>query len=126
MTAGFKITLEFGKGLTREQRKIFHQAASRWQQVIRGTQADQPLTLRIRASGPSIDGPGRTLGRAGPTFVREVDGLPVEGMMEFDAADLAEMQQAGTLKDVILHVRACMRACVCACVHLYARCFEGT
>ena len=117
MTAGFKITLEFGKGLTQAQRKIFHQAARRWQQVIRGTQSDQPLTLRIKATGPSIDGPGRTLGRAGPTFVREIDGLPVQGMMEFDAADLAEMQQSGTLKDVILHVRMCVCACVCSTVY---------
>ena len=109
---GFRISLEFGPGLTREQRKIFTEAARRWQQVIRGSSSSNgtvagpgPLVLRITASAPQLDGPGRVLGRAGPTYLREWDGLPVQGIMEFDAADLAEMQQAGTLKDVILHVR---------------------
>lgn len=110
---GFRIVLEFGPGLTSEQRKIFHQAARRWQQVIQGSSTGNtaavagpgPLVLRIKASAPKLDGPGKVLGRAGPTYLREWDGLPVEGIMEFDTADLTEMQQAGTLKDVILHVR---------------------
>ena len=123
---GFKIILKFGKGLTREQRQVFQRAARKWEQVIRGTTSTTTtttttttspdttsppplprprLSLRIHASAPSIDGPGRVLGRAGPTFVREWDGLPVEGIMEFDAADLMDMQQAGTLQHVILHVR---------------------
>ena len=136
---GFKIELRLSP-LNGEQRKLFREAAKRWEEVILGAAvkndasgdsssgtaaaSEDPLILLIRASGKTIDGPGRVLGRAGPTYVREQDGLPVEGIMEFDSADLLEMQQAGTLKDVILHVRVYACACfVCLRVHVSFYCW---
>jgi hypothetical protein len=57
----------------------------------------------ITAEGKADDGPGGTLGSAGPRFVRVPSNLPITGEMNFDTADLADMEQDGTLIDVILH-----------------------
>jgi len=73
-------------GLNAEQREIFDMAAKRWQQVIRDAANGISLKLVIRAEGQRIDGPGRVLGRAGPTRIRLSDSLPIEGIMEFDQA----------------------------------------
>jgi hypothetical protein len=43
------------------------------------------------------------LGQAGPDFLRLGSFLPIHGIMEFDTADLANMEQSGLLRDVILH-----------------------
>jgi len=101
----FKIELVFvgGSLLTAEQRRVFRSAAKRWEQVIQGTASGLDLVLRISAQSISIDGPGRVLGRAGPTTIRPNDNLPVQGIMEFDAADLHDMQRGGTLQAIILH-----------------------
>jgi hypothetical protein len=106
--SAFSIELDFATccsagGLNDEQKKVFELAARRWEEVVQGADSGTALVLIIRAAGESIDGPGRILGQAGPTSVRAEDGLPVSGTMEFDSADLMEMQQAGTLKDIILH-----------------------
>lgn len=100
---GFSIELDFAGGLNIDQKKVFELAARRWEEVIKGADSGTSLVLRIRAASRSIDGPGRVLGQAGPTSLRTEDGLPVSGMMEFDSADLAAMEQGGTLKDIILH-----------------------
>jgi hypothetical protein len=62
----------------------------------------------ILAQGTPIDGPGKILGQAGPTALRpETAGaaayLPAKGIMSFDTADLQQMEQSGTLHDVIAH-----------------------
>jgi hypothetical protein len=57
----------------------------------------------IRAKGEFDDGPGGTLGSAGPRIVRVPSNLPILGEMQFDTADLADMEQDGSLIDVILH-----------------------
>ena len=61
----------------------------------------------ILAQGQAIDGVGRILGQAGPTHARRAaDGTwqqPCKGTMAFDTADLAQMETAGTLLDVITH-----------------------
>jgi hypothetical protein len=89
-------------------------AADRWTRIIVG---DLPSVLvdgeviddvLILAQGRSIDGPGRILGQAGPTHMRpETAGstafLPAKGRMTFDSADLEQMEQDGTLNDVITH-----------------------
>jgi hypothetical protein len=51
----------------------------------------------------AIDGAGRTLGEAGPCFVRRSSGLPVMGHVRLDAADLARLEAAGRLEAVVLH-----------------------
>ena len=65
--------------------------------------------LHVAADISAIDGVGGVLGRAGPCsgFLESVDRpgvfLPVLGAMTFDNADIANLEAAGELEDVILH-----------------------
>lgn len=110
----YKIEVRFSGGLTPTQRTAFKLAADRWVRAIVGklpsVRVDGELVegLLILAQGTPIDGPGRILGQAGPTHLRPATAgaaayLPAKGMMSFDTADLAEMEQKGTLNDVIAH-----------------------
>ncbi len=112
--SAYKIEVRFLGGLTTAQKNAFKSAADRWTRVIVGdlpsVQVDGEIVddLLILAQGVAIDGPGGILGQAGPTHVRPAGAgtsafLPVKGIMSFDTADLAKMQQDGTLKDVITH-----------------------
>ncbi len=112
-TSNFDITLRFGGGLTPSQEAIFDMAASRWESIIIGDIPDviSPLVgyvddVMIDASGVFIDGPGGILGQAGPQEFRNVSFLPDYGIMQFDTADLADMQASGQLLDVITHEMA--------------------
>ena len=113
-TSAYKIEVRFLGGLTTAQKNAFKRAADRWTRVIVGdlpsVQVDGEVVddLLILAQGVAIDGPGGILGQAGPTHLRPASAgasafLPVKGIMSFDTADLAKMQQDGTLKDVITH-----------------------
>jgi leishmanolysin len=53
-----------------------------------------------------IDGVNNVLGRAFPCIVRDQGFLPATGVMEFDTADLANLEGNGTLNHVILHEMA--------------------
>lgn len=122
--SAFTIEIEyFGEQLpTATQRKAFDRAAVRWSEVIIGDLADvvfqtayQPCgsgmpfasgtvdDIRIFASVTEIDGPGEIVGRAGPCAVRSGNELPIVGFMEFDRADLQNLEAAGQLENVILH-----------------------
>ncbi len=103
----------------------FSAAATRLNTVIRGTsgafgatinlsagacdQAQPALNetvpgLLIIASVRAIDGPGATLGLAGPCLVRTGSrGIPALGIMAFDEADMDLMASRGLLNGVILH-----------------------
>ena len=59
--------------------------------------------LRIEATLADIDGIGGVLGQAGPTLIRTSNLLPIEGLMQFDAADADRMQADGLWEDVVLH-----------------------
>jgi hypothetical protein len=110
----FTIEVRFVGGLTQRQKRAFKAAADRWVNVIVG---DLPSVmvdgeviddLLILADGSDIDGPGRVLGQAGPTALRPPNAgtaafLPAKGQMSFDKADLRQMEQKGTLNDVITH-----------------------
>jgi hypothetical protein len=105
---GFQITLQMS-GLTASEQAIFQQAASRWSQVITGdltnaTYRGQTVDdLLISASAPRIDGVGGILGQSGPDAFRSGSLLPIHGVMEFDAADMASMESTGLLYSVVLH-----------------------
>lgn len=113
-TSPFTIEVRFLGGLNARQRAAFTAAADRWTRVIVG---DLPSVLvdgeviddvLILAQGTAIDGPGRVLGQAGPTHLRPASAgaagfLTAKGIMSFDTADLAKMNAAGTLNDVITH-----------------------
>jgi len=110
----FTIEVRFLGGLTARQRSAFTKAADRWARVIVGdlpsVRVDNEVIddVLILAQGSAIDGPGRILGQAGPTHIRPASAgaaafLPAKGQMAFDTADLAKMEAAGTLNDVITH-----------------------
>ena len=110
----FRIEVRFSGGLTERQQDAFKEAADRWTRVIVG---DLPSVLvdgevvddlLILADGSDIDGPSKILGQAGPTRLRpdnagDAASLPVKGRMSFDTADLEQMEEEGTLNDVITH-----------------------
>ena len=113
-TSPFTIDVRFLGGLTETQKNAFKMAADRWSKVIIG---DLPSVMidgevvddvLILAQGSNIDGPGGILGQAGPTRLRPANAgqhafIPARGTMSFDTADLAQMEQRGTLVDVITH-----------------------
>jgi hypothetical protein len=112
--APFTITVVFTGGLNTAQKNAFKMAADRWSTVIVGDLPDVVINgqliddVLIEASGSEIDGPGNILGQAGPTHLRPASAgaaafIPAKGRMQFDTADLASMQQRGTLNDVITH-----------------------
>lgn len=113
-TSPYTIEVRFLGGLSQPQKDAFAAAADRWCRMIIG---DLPAVtvdgeviddLVVLAQGSQIDGPGGILGQAGPTHVRPASAgraayLPAKGTMNFDTADLAQMEQRGTLADVITH-----------------------
>jgi hypothetical protein len=105
---GFSIDLTFS-GLSAAQIGVFNEAADRWEQIIIGdlpnaTYNGQTVDdIRIDASAVFIDGPGQVLGQATNTHLRTGSSLPIRGFMQFDTADLANMEATGKLMDVILH-----------------------
>ncbi|MBM4074717.1 MAG: hypothetical protein FJ267_03645, partial [Planctomycetes bacterium] len=97
-TSQFQIEVVFPDStLNAAQQAIFLDAAARWSEIIIGDIPDIAGIddLRIEATAPAIDGVGGILGQAGPTVVRSGSFLPVEGIMEFDSADVANLVAAG-------------------------------
>lgn len=107
--SAFQLDIRFLGGLSPQQQIAFSAAAQRWSEIITGDlppvmlEGDRIDDVLIEAEGISIDGPGRVLGQAGPTFLRPVSNLPIKGIMSFDSADLARLEADGSLADVILH-----------------------
>ena len=105
----FRIHVRFMGGLTPSQEAIFQEAADRWSEVIVGnlpafdTDIGRVDDLVIDALGIAIDGPGGILGQAGPTRVRPGSLLPARGIMQFDSADIQQLENSGELIDVIIH-----------------------
>lgn len=119
--AVFDIVIRFNRpGGTPAQRTAFRVAEARWQAVLQAEQPDvaiqrsagfcgstEPISetvddLLILADLVAIDGPGGTLGSAGPCLLRS-NGIPVIGRMRFDVADLDAVEADGTLDDLIVH-----------------------
>jgi hypothetical protein len=112
--SAYKIEVRFMGGLTATQKAAFKKAADRWTKVIIGDLptvmvGGEPIDdLLIEAKGIPIDGTNGILGQAGPTNLRPASAgaaafLPAKGIMQFDTADLAQMEADGTLVDVITH-----------------------
>ena len=110
---GFDLNVVFpDNSLTPSQQDLFETAAQKWESVIVGDLTDVTLPdgtviddLQITATGPNIDGAGGVLGQATFTQQRSVEegGLPYDGFMQFDSADLATLEAEGTLEETILH-----------------------
>ena len=118
----FRIELVFATEMTSAQESTFRDATKRWMSILAETELrDLELNgtvdcggeyeqsvgtiddLMIVAAVVEIDGPGGTLGRAGPCWIRRDTGLPFFGLMEFDVADLERLENNGTMRPVILH-----------------------
>jgi hypothetical protein len=105
---------------------VFDSAAARWERVIFGDIPDitvsNILAGQCGSNSPainetiddviifvtldSIDGPGKILGQSGPCFIRNPGSLPLIGIMHFDTADVASLENAGAFSTVILHEMA--------------------
>jgi len=104
---GFDIQLSYS-GFTASQQAIFEAAAQTWESHIIGYEDTVSSTVvSITAQAAAIDGVGGVLGSAGPQTAKlgtELNYLYTEtGAMQFDSADIASLETAGTLSDVILH-----------------------
>jgi hypothetical protein len=122
---GFNIDMRFvGASPNAVVLAAFQNARVRWQNIITG---NLPSVQFTQAAGTCagvaypaldevvddviifvlvtpIDGPGGTLGSAGPCWLRgEPSGLPIIGGIRLDSDDLDRMADNGTLTDVILH-----------------------
>lgn len=106
------LTLEVNNngGLSQSQFSVFDQAIVQWADILTGIQSAFDLTVSIDASGVPIDGQGGTLGSAGPrTAITDPNlgyAYASTGVMQFDTADLDNMEAQGTLFDVIFHEMA--------------------
>jgi hypothetical protein len=122
--ADFSIQVNYLTSVTPSQQAAFESAAATWASLLSGYQngivaarssgssysIGQTLnTLYIDARIEAIDGAGGVLGSAGPNQIIE-DQLgyiiSTDGSMRFDIADVANLELAGTLDDVILHEMA--------------------
>ena len=118
----FRLELVFATEMTSAQESAFRDAAERWMSILAETELpdleidgtvdcggeyEQSVgtidDLMIVAAVVEIDGPGGTLGRAGPCRIRSDTGLPFFGVMELDVADLERLENNGTMRPVILH-----------------------
>lgn len=120
--SGFQIDLAFATPVTRTQQAAFVRAAARWMNVLAPTNLgdfqhlwwscwdDQKFEryaaiddVLIVAAVEEIDGQGGTVASAGPCWIRDEGGLPIYGGMTFDAADIDQFEQDGSLEELILH-----------------------
>jgi len=122
----FRIDLVFLSTPTPAQQAAFVAAKLRWEAVITGDLTDFTIPqafnttdcgainpqaiagtvddLRIYVELVPIDGPGQIVGAAGPCDLRKTGTLlPYVGIMQFDIADVAALEAAGALADVVLH-----------------------
>ncbi|WP_157598797.1 leishmanolysin-related zinc metalloendopeptidase [Tateyamaria omphalii] len=106
------IALRFDGDLPTARRAVFERAATRWDGVVQT--AFDPVTfegetltgVRIDVSVRPLDGTDGVLGQAGPTVLRPDTELPVAGIMEFDQADVQNLEAGGRFEDVVLHEMA--------------------
>jgi hypothetical protein len=118
----FNITLKFVTPVSNRQLQVFDEAAARWERIIIGDVPSITGTIPsafiglppvannetiddivIEVAIAPIDGPGKILGQAGPVYVRNVDNLPLSGVMFFDIDDLNLLEEFDLFDDVIVH-----------------------
>jgi hypothetical protein len=118
----FDIQVRFIGSATPAQQQAFAAAEARWEGLITGDLQNVQLQAPAADCGPNspaineivddliilvtlddIDGPGEVLASAGPCYIRTSNELPVLGAMQFDTADLDDVEAAGLLSQVVLH-----------------------
>ncbi len=123
---GSQYSIDFvllGSATDTARKAVFETAASNWSKVIVGQLSSEAIDLQanqacgygegaikqtvngllIVATIVPIDGIGGILGQAGPRFIRDGSGLPVIGCMQFDEADIANMETNNSFGGVIMH-----------------------
>lgn len=128
VAAAYQIDVQFLTTVSPARQAVFDSAAAQWERLIYGDVPDINLAnnpippdlcfqgqpgmsgliddLLIQVILDSIDGPGSILGAAAPCFIRNVGKLPLHGVMFFDTADVATLEQEGTFDEVVLHEMA--------------------
>lgn len=127
--SGFSIELDYISPVDSTHRAAFDSSASRWARIVTadlpdvtfsspydfsfcadsaGTRSDPIDDMLIFVRVDSIDGPGGTLGRAGPCTARYDSEAghhltASSGRMTFDEADLDQLAADGELEPVITH-----------------------
>jgi len=125
--SNFDIVFEFfGEPFTASQEAAFYEAADRWERVIVGDLQDALVSVEENSvcdgNHPRIDevvddllimatsfsgAVGGLLGLAQPCLIRSGDSLSgnttILGYMEFDRADLTDLESSGQLVEVIVH-----------------------
>ncbi|MCT7997206.1 DUF4114 domain-containing protein [Laspinema olomoucense] len=105
----FNINLEFESPLTASQKQVMQAAAKNVaaligkglpSAVVDGKIIDD---LNIKISTANIDGASGTQARTKIDFMRYGSLLPAQSLVQFDAADIAELEQSGQLFDVVQH-----------------------
>ena len=101
----------------------FSDAESRWEELLIGDLPSVAVNLTaaecvtithpavaetiddvvIFAEVTAIDGSGGTLAQAGPCLVRATGGLALVGIMQFDEADLADLEATSDLVETVIH-----------------------
>ncbi|HIK32252.1 MAG TPA: AHH domain-containing protein, partial [Oscillatoriales cyanobacterium M4454_W2019_049] len=105
----FDIALEFNSPLTASQKQIMELAAKSVASLIgKGlptAMVDGKLIddLNIKISTTNLDGLGGTQARTKIDFMRYGTLLPAQSLVQFDAADIAELERSGQLFDVVRH-----------------------
>lgn len=104
--SGVKINVNFTSSVSASVHKAFIDAAARWESILTGVRLKDGIvndTVNIDASVVPIDGAYGILGQAGPTHVGLQTKLPDAGIMQFDSADLRQLNADKQLEDVITH-----------------------
>ena len=122
VASAFNISLRYLSTVSASRKAVFDSAAAKWERLIIGDIPD--LTVNVGAgqcgsNAPainetiddiiifvtldSIDGPGKILGQSGPCFIRLPGSLPLVGIMHFDTADVAFLENNNAFNSVILH-----------------------
>ncbi len=105
----YNVTLQFKGSWTVALQDIFIAAANRISATIIGDiknvkiGALQVDDIVINAELKPIDGPGGTLGQAGPTAIRTASALPATALMRFDSADAASFHAQGLFDEIVTH-----------------------
>ena len=119
----YTIQIQLLKPVTPSRQIAIDSAVAHWQRIVYG--AMTPVTLNVAANScfsgqpainqtindvlimvdlDSIDGPGKILGQAGPCYVRTASNpYTILGIIQLDTADLAAIEAAGELQEVITH-----------------------
>ncbi len=109
-TSVFDITLTYGAGITPSQQALIQAAADRWEQIIVGDVPDVFVPgigmvddISINITSSPLDQVGNILAETGLIAARIASYFPSAATIDFDTADLSNLESGGQLQTVALH-----------------------